>query len=252
MPVFPNDMIVKMQEVLSQMVQTYCGKTMLTLTESELVQTFIRPDHVPFLKEAQEIVGVFGANTRFEFPLPINDMDIRLETVVASGEPLLLPKYVRGGLQPSAPEAVRDKIEAWAKDRLRVGLAAGDAHVALRKLNGTCSNAKAFCTMFPALTTLMSRVPADEKRSRKKREAEPFPFVERARRIMDTKSMGELPQMQREDRERIYTASTVVNAITLVEGADTPKCPKNGALIYLKTIYTGPGGGLFGGSQSYL
>lgn len=247
MPLMRPYMLDKLIAVLDGLVTSYATKTAFVLTQEEFIQCFVDPKHRPLLDEVEKLVGVATPSDSFRFTHHLTD-DLLLErdgtripVVMSIGckwpgsQPILVPKYAAGGLQPTAPEDLVARIRTWAMDRRRVGTAAGVGAAALVYLNQTCGNAKAAAVMFPAYTTLMARIEDNDKQGNSTGVS-----LNRAQRVNDTKSIGALPALKPAVRRAIYESSQVINALTLVSDAMDAQVPRKGAFLWMQSATLDP------------
>lgn len=240
MPILTPNQLKDIPDVLTKMVTDYATKTSIVLTEDEVVKSFIDPEHVQKLLDVDKLVGSVDATTQYPFSHHLVDDVLRAEDgtrvpVVMSlglnmtnGKPMPIPKYISGGLQKTAPVDVVARIRTWAMDRRRVGTAAAVGVSAVYWLNQTCGNAKAAAVMFPALTTLISRLPDNDRRGKSTGAS-----YAKAQKVAESKSIGALPATTPKLRRLIYEASQVINSLVLVEAAPVPQVPKCGAFLWM-------------------
>lgn len=241
MSVFNYKRLSSVSDSLRAMARRFYGATALSLTPDEFIAAFISPEHVPTLRTVQEIVGFVGSTSATTVLLTSGG--IALETYVSFGgtPPIILPLYMRAGIQPTCPDDVRAKIEGHADERYRMGCAFGDALDALTWLNDECGNAAAMAVMFPALTTVMASTSEDADNAE----------VKRARKLSQAKSFGSLPRTTPAQKQRLMEVSAIVNSMTLM--ADVPEKTVEGqhALLVVSHLKTqAPRTSVFTGAQT--
>jgi len=229
MPVFPIATLEAMQLVLTQLVAKYAGVIVPTLSPEEVVDLFVHPDHVAKLREVGEMVGLPTGARAFQAPMVVDGRQITLGVTMHRGEPILMPAYVKGGVQPTASPETVQRIEDAARERIRMGLAAGLVHQAMDHMNNACNgSAKAFTMLIPCTAALMSRIEAPIKT--------PDKYKDQAARLLKSKAAPALPVLARETRQRIYEAAQTVSALFLAEDARAVQCPARGALVSVNSV----------------
>jgi hypothetical protein len=189
----------------------------LDLSSYEFIAAFINPEHINALTQVQDIVGSVG-NTWCHTEIYANYGGGLVERVSFNvtferNPPIILPRYVHTGLQPSAPTDIIEKINVWVLERLRLGKIFGDAVDALSWLNNNCKDIRAMRAMFPALPVLLRDVATDEKSA----------AARMAIKLDSSKGVTTLPTLPREVRDRILEASNLINTTTLLDGVKTDR-----------------------------
>ena len=212
MAVYAYKLMEQLQTSLATLAFTMNAKTPLVLAGKEFLAAFVSPDHKAMLLEVQEIckpsTGIYAATS-----LESADGTLLKVALAFSGEaPVILPQYIRHGLQPTCPDDVREKIAAWVEQRMSVGRAFGDVRDALVYLNENCGDARAMAVMLPCFATVMGGISDDANSV----------AVKRAKKLTSVKGFGSLPRLPAQVRQRIAEASTVVNASTLMNDAAYP------------------------------
>lgn len=179
----------------------------LVLTPDEFITGFIDPQHVEPLMTTQRLVGHVGYSMADFNHDTIAGTQFTLRcSFGGSSSPIIIPSYVKKGLQPTAPEDVRAKIQSWLEERARIGELFGDALDAVNYLNDHCGNQGAFMALFPALPTVF-KVGA---RGDQKAEA-------RAKKMSESTSLTGLPRLPVEVKRRINECSEVLMNLTMVD-----------------------------------
>lgn len=193
---------------VNKLAAKYFNVTTLILTEGEYVQAFIEEDHVPVLMKTQELVGAIGESGAQLSQIKVADTQLNIMIVFHTARsPILVPTYARNGLASSCPASLKERIESWVTERLRVGSLFGDALDALSYLNMNCGNEGAMSVMFPALALCFREFdPSDQSSTAK-----------RAQKILNTKSFGSLPSLTREVKNRLIEVSNLLTACTLLD-----------------------------------
>lgn len=226
MPVYSYRMINLLETSLTSLSSMMFSKTPLVLSGDEFLAAFVDPEHIPMLKQVQEIckptVSSYG-NTVFFAP---DGETINMQIQFAGTAPVILPQYVRHGLQPSCPQDIKDRIDAWVAERLNFGRAFGDAKDAIAYLNDTCGDVEAMTLMLPCLPTIMAGISTDGDSK----------TVKRAQKLTSIKRFGKLPRIPRRVTQRLAEVSAIVNATTLMSDAAAPGVVRFDALFTLSTI----------------
>lgn len=216
------------EAALRELAEKFFSKTRLFLSGDEFVSAFINPDHISKLSEVQTLVGRLGnAYTETTF----SDGEGRhFKTMISfvSSAPTILPLYIAGGMQPTAPKAVNDKIMAWVTDRVKFGFAFGDAIDAMRNLNESCGDLRAMSVMLPCLPTIMGQVSTDGDNK----------TIKRARKLSDQRSYGTLPKLPVNIKQRLLEVSALVNSVTLMLDAPDQTGKKHDAVIGTLALQT--------------
>ncbi len=199
-------------DAIKTSIQNYAARLLsgsaCILSPDDFVAAFIERDHIPVLKQVQELVGMVGnvsSVTRF-----VTSDGVHLNGHCAfanNAPPIILPHYVRNGLAPTAPDDVRSRIQNWVDERYRLGRMFGDAWDAINWLNDNCGNAAAIAVMFPALPTLLKNADSDPDAA----------IVKKAQRIASAKSFGSLPKLPREVKARMIECSDLILTVSMLE-----------------------------------
>jgi hypothetical protein len=181
------------------------------LSNQDFIKAFIAPEHLPILKTTEEICGLIGNNGGVSTMLAIPDTNIKVRLYLSfyrSKPPIITPQYVTNG--PLEPDNFGVQgVVTWLTERVRQGLLLGDAFEALSYLNNTCSDARAFRAVFPAIAVLVN----DCARSDDPKD----PMRKLAARIQNNQEVRTLPRLPREAMQRLISASDLINATTLLE-----------------------------------
>lgn len=212
MPVYSYKTIDQLNTSLDNLAGNMFAKTPLVLTGDEFLEAFVSPDHVPMLREVQDICKP-GTGTLINTSLETADGECLTIRVEFNWQmPVIMPQYVRHGIQPTCPQGLRDKITAWVEERASFGRAFGDVKDALTFLNDNCGDARAMAVMLPCFATIMGGISTDGESS----------IVKRARKLTNVTSFGSLPRLPVQVKRRIAEAAAVVNASTLMSDAPYP------------------------------
>lgn len=224
--VFGNRMLSELETSLTNMASKVFSKTPLILSGDEFVAAFVNPDHVAPLRQVEELVGRIGTGATTHTTLAsANGENANIQVNFGGIAPIIMPQYVRHGLQPTCPGNVLAKITEWVEERFRLGAVFGDAIDALYYLNGTCGDLRAMSVMFPAMPTIMGAVSNDGDHR----------TVKRARKLTDSTGFGKLPKLPVTVKQRLIEVSAVVNATTLLNDAPDPTVNKHEAVFTLLT-----------------
>jgi hypothetical protein len=222
MPAFSTKRIESLISALERVANYYFSKMPLILSPEEIISAFVNPDHIAKLREVEELVGFVG-RTDFQFTMHIDGCSLPLRVGFNRRPPILLPQYVTGGLQPTCDEATLATIHGWAGERLRLGFAFGDVHDALNQLNYVCQDPNAMATLLPCLPYLMSMINDDEEAGTTKS----------ARKLAQNKSVGRLPRLPLEVKQRLQEVSAIVNSASLLADAPIPETkPMHAVMSY--------------------
>jgi hypothetical protein len=221
MAVYSHRMMNDLYSSLSTMATTFFSRMPLMLDPDEFVAAFIAPEHVGKLRDVEELVGHVGTSN---FGVDIAGTDgVKLPWTVVFGfrPPIILPAYVKGGLQSTCPDHVLDKITAWVDERVRFGRVFGDAYDALGELNEVCTDVRAISTMLPCFPVIMGSITEDADAKTSKR----------AQSLTQSKRFGQLPALPREVKSRLLEVSAIVSSVSLLKDSPIPETPKFHACI---------------------
>lgn len=225
MSVFSYRTFENIEAAAGRLFTTFFGKMPLMLDPDEFIAAFINPEHIDKLKEVQEIVGLGTPTWTRTTGTSSSGSTFSLYATFGGGAPVVLPRYVSAGLQPTCPDPVRQKITAWLDERVRFGDMFGDVRDALTWLNAQCADAEAMALLLPCLPTIMGRL-SDDSNSK---------AVKRARKLTSIKSFGALPKLPVKVKQRMQEISAVVNSITLMLDAPDPELDRGHACFALES-----------------
>lgn len=216
MPVYSYKMVNNLEAALSALATMFFSKMPLELTPDEFIAAFINPEHIEKLNDVEKLVGYVGRSV-VNCNLSSNGPE-RLPVSITFGvrAPIILPQYVDGGIQPTCPDDVRDKITSWVTERVRFGDAFGDTLDAIRELNALCNDVNTMSTLLPCLPLVMSSISDDEDAKTNKR----------AQSLANNKKVGTVPRILRETKNRLIEISSIVNSASLLRDAPVPEAPK--------------------------
>lgn len=219
MPVYTYRMMEKLNASLSSMAATMFSKMPLIITGEEFLAAFVDPDHVPMLKQVQEICRPAVSGYAHTVLHGEDGEQVNVTLQFGGTAPVILPQYVRHGLQPTCPQNVREMITSWVAERIRLGRAFGDAQDALAYLNDNCGDVEAMTIMLRCLPTIMAGISADgESKTNKK-----------AQKLTSIKRFGALPRVHRQVTQRLAEVSAIVSSTTLMQEAPIPTVPRHAA-----------------------
>lgn len=211
MPIFQGLMLIGLQAQIRTLAIRFFGVHQLVLLSDEFVSAYINPDHIKTLRETESLCGRIGPTASImSTAITSNGKMIRLYLNFRSSAPIIMPDYIRSGIQPTAPVDVAQKIQEWVDMRWEYGCKFGDAYDALDYLNVVCADARDMAVMFPILSTLM-RNTTDDAESRN---------AKRAKKLADPKGCGTLPSLPRDIVYRIQELSSFLLAVNML---DVPK-----------------------------
>lgn len=226
MAVYSYRMMQQFQSSLSNMATTLFSKSPLILSSDEFLAAFVLPDHLPMLKEVQDIcrpAGTGWASTSFTTQ---DGEALSMQIQFGGVSPTILPQYVRYGIQPTCPDDIKDRINAWIAERMAFGRAFGDVYDGLDYLNENCGDAEAMALMLPCFASIMANVTTDaESKTNRK-----------AQKLASVKRFGKLPRIPRQVTTRLAEASALVNAVTLMGDAQTPELPRHAACFTVSAV----------------
>lgn len=212
MAVYSYRMLELLRSSLSTMAGSLFTKTPLILGADEFLAAFVNPDHIPMLKQVEEMCRptyITWAVTT----LNSEDGDtLHMQVQFIGKSPVILPEYVRHGMQPTCPQEIKDKIANWVAERVNFGRAFGDVADAISYLNENCGDVEAMALMLPCLPTIMAGLSTDGDSK----------AVKRAQKLTSLKRFGKLPRIPRQVTQRLAEASALVNAVTLMQDAPDP------------------------------
>lgn len=210
---------------LDSIARQYFDRMPIILSNDEFVLAFVREDHVPKLKEVQELVGNVGRmGTTTKLSVTGEGVEGSMNCNInfaSSTPPVLLPNYIMHGLSPDCPGPIREKIESWADERVKLGFMFGDAMDALEYLNGVCPDARTLSTLLPCFPIIMSNVSDDAE----------SPAAKRAQKLAHNRSVGRMPKLPREVKDRLQEISSVVSSFSLMRDSPIPQLPKGHAVL---------------------
>ena len=221
MSVYSYKMIDDLRTSLGNLAEKLYSKTALVLSPEEALEAFVHPDHVPMLREVQQICSP-ATNASYWTTLQCsNGVSLRAYMVFSGGSPVIMPRYIEHGLQPTCPDGVLAKIVSWVDQRLAYGMAFGDTIDAISWLNENCGDVRAMALMLPCLTTIMGNMSTDAEST----------AVRRARKLSQSSGFGSLPRLPVQVKQRLMEISAIVNAVTLMTDAPDITAPLHHALF---------------------
>ena len=196
----------------------------LQLSAQEFIAGWINPEHTAALNTTMSLIGHVGdTGTGTKLYLPDGN---NITVSVDFGQnipPIILPRYVKDGLQPTCPDDLREKITSWVTDFADIAAKLRDVQVALEFLNTRCGDTAAFALALPCLPHLMlSAFTNVDSREHKA-----------AMRLREITKFGRLPSLLPEQRTRLRDISALVMSATLTDGQPTiyNKARKGDAVI---------------------
>jgi hypothetical protein len=214
-----------------KLASNFFGTRPLTITPAEFIDGFIDPEHVPTLRQTEDICGRIGNTSATTIELRTSKRDTLSLTVTFHGEsPIIIPNYVSNGLRPGASPELRKKVQDWVDERWNYGCMFGDVYDAIEYYNVVCGDAKAFTVMLPILPTLMRNitVEADSRTSK------------RAKRLSELKGVNSLPSLPRTVTKAVLDACHLMTAVNLIETVETPKMQDGDAIISFSNVWNTP------------
>jgi hypothetical protein len=219
MPVYSHRMMSDLHYSLDKLAVMFFERMPLVLAPDEFIAAFIAPEHVTTLRQVEELVGHTGG-TSARFTVPVDGKcDLKVTVDFGMRPPIILPRYISGGVQPTCPDEVSQKIMHWVNERVDFGYAFGDAADALNALNDVCVDVRAMTAMLPCFTTIMAGISDDSEAKTTKR----------AQSLNHNKSVGRLPRLPRQVKDRLLEVSAIVSSVSLLKDAPIPETPKEHA-----------------------
>lgn len=226
MPVLTWRTMDELKNVIKNFNERLLTGSEFMLSPKEFILAFIDPEHVPMLKQVQDMVGDVGSTFSYTKLTTAGGIGITTSITFGAGKPpIILPQYIHGGLHKTAPEQVTAKIQAWIDERFNLGRMFGDAWDSIYWLNDNCGNAAAMSVMFPALPTLLKRCSEDPNASSSKR----------ADKIVGAKSFGSLPKLPREVKTRMLECSDLLINVAMLEAPAPAPLKSKYALFQVQT-----------------
>jgi len=214
MPVFTLPMITDLGVQVRHLATKFYEAHPFSLTADEFIESFIDPLHVKTLHQTEEICGRIGNTSYAHYSAKTNDNHAFKVALTFYGEsPIIIPQYVAHGLQPTAPDTMRERIQNWIEERWSYGCTFGDAVDALNYLNDVCGDARAFTVMFPVLPTLLRNINKEPEARTSKR----------AKKLTELRGCGSLPSLPRRVTQRLQEISHLLTAVNMIEQVPTVK-----------------------------
>lgn len=231
MAVFSNNTMSDLMFQARRLANNFFSTRPLIITADEFIAGFIDPEHIPVLKQTEDICGRIGVTSATSIDARTAKQNGLPLTLSFHGEaPIIIPNYVTHGLRPTAPEALRNKLQGWVEERWDYGCMFGDILDALEFYNVVCAEAKAMTVMIPIMPTLMRNitVEADSRTSK------------RARRLSEMKGVNALPSLPRAVTKRIHDACHLMTAANLIENIEPPKLEDGDVVISYTNTWNPP------------
>lgn len=225
MAVFTYRIMDELYGVVRRTASELLSDTTVTLSPDEFIATFVRAEHVQPLKTTEELVGIVGETTTSTKIKLADGNKAHIYIRFRGAEPpIIMPPYINDGPNPDAPEPVIERITAYANERVRLGRIFGDALDSLHYLNDSCGNAPAMAVLFPCLPALFTA-------AGKHTNDPDSQHFKRAARIREAKSFGNLPRLLPEVRDRMKTASTLLQNVMMLDKAKASEEPQYGYAV---------------------
>jgi hypothetical protein len=226
MAVYSYRMIELLSTSLNTMASTMFSKTPLILGGGEFLEAFVDPNHVPMLKQVEEICSPPNTTWAHTSLQTEDGESLDMQVQFIGKAPVILPQYIRHGLQPTCPQHLKDKINAWVTERVNFGRAFGDAQDAIVYLNESCGDVEAMSLMLPCLPAIMAGISNDGDSK----------VVKRAQKLTTLKRVGKLPRLPRQVTQRLAEASALVSIVTLTQDAPMPAVVRYDAHFTVKNM----------------
>lgn len=226
MAVYSYRTLEQLRSSLSGMAATMFSRSPLILTGDEFLLAFVDADHIPMLKQVQDIcrpASTGWANTVFH---TADGEMVSMQIQFGGTAPVILPQYVRHGLQPTCPQDIKDKINTWLVERVNFGRAFGDAHDAIDYLNENCGDIEAMSLMLPCIPSIMANISTDAESKQ----------VKKAQKLASIRRFGKLPRLPRQVTQRLAEVSALVNAVTLMQDAPVPEIQRYAACFTVREL----------------
>lgn len=229
MSVYSYKMIDDLRTSLGNLAEKLYSKTALVISPEEALEAFVHPDHVPMLREVQQICSPSTGSGYYSNLQSSDGKSLHVVVSFTGGSPVIMPKYIEHGLQPTCSDGVRARIVSWVDQRLAYGMAFGDTIDAISWLNENCGDVRAMALMLPCLTTIMGNMSTDAEST----------AVRRARKLSQASGFGSLPRLPVQVKQRLMEISAIVNAVTLMADAPSITAPLHHALFGQARILRG-------------
>ena len=228
MPIYSYRMMEQLRTSLSGLATLMFTRSPLVLSDEEFLAAFIEPSHLPMLREVQEMCRPALSGWAQTMLTATDGTAYDLQIHFGGTASVILPQYIRHGLQPTCPQAVVDKIASWLSERVHFGQAFGDARDALDYLNDNCGDVEAMTLMLPCLPSIMSNISEDGENK----------AVKKAQKLASIKRFGSLPRLPRQVTQRLSEVSALVNATTLMKDAPVPEMQRHYACFTMRETVT--------------
>jgi len=221
MPVYQYKRIEAMSQVIVNIAENYFVRSTLTLRDEDFALAFIRPDHVAKLIEVRSLIGnVTFSNTRSRLRIgedPNTDQNVSAQICFHTQPSVLIPQYIKDGLDPDCPEPLREIIMSWAIERHRVGSMLAFAGCAMRYLNDICQTVEAMNTLLPCIPAVLAGLSTDRESITTKRAA----------KLAQSTRIGDLPRLPREVKDLMQGSAALINSLEMINGTEIPPIPKD-------------------------
>lgn len=230
MPAYNYNWQSRFQFALRTIASNYFERTALVLEPDEFIAAFIKPEHLPLMKEVQELVGV-KCSTSTQTALTCSDGTRFLVSLTfQSNAPVLIPQYASHGVIDACPQEIREKLTTWADSRVTAGLAFGDAADALDYLSEHCAVKAAVLFMLPCLPAIAAAAgdPNNDKDS----------LTKHAKSLAQNNTrLPPLPVLPLAVKERLQDVSAFINAAVMTKDAPPVKLTKQTQAVVMLNQY---------------
>ena len=227
MPVYLYRTMNLLQESLKSVAEEFFSTMYLKLTHEEFLAAFINPDHIAKLQEVQELTGFIGGSKTATLLHCRDGAGAVAPAIDFVGlPPVILPRYIVNGVQPTCPQDLFDKIHDWSDQRYEIGRALGLVSNALQWLNDNCADTASMSTLLPCFPMLLARTDTREDSRTAKAAA----------KLASSNRVGTLPKMPRAMKNELQAASALVSSVVLIGDAQKSD-PVAGDVILSASIY---------------
>jgi hypothetical protein len=210
MPVFRVGTLENIDNSIITIAEMFYKKTLLILKPDEFIEAFVEPHHLSLLRDVVAITGPIGETSMATRIVPEGgDKSMSAVLSFSGTPPVPMPKYVQNGLTQTCPPELRYKIQSWAADRAKFGMAFGLMRYAVPYLSERCGDARAMALFMPCLPQLMAGISADPNNH----------MVKRAQRLTQRTQVPKLPRIEPSIREAISYASAMLQAAAMAASA---------------------------------
>jgi len=203
-------LLESVKQRIKNTAERYFNLNEIRLTENELIQAFILPEHVPVLMQANTLCGGLNTSSSYKMKVcPENDPMVRVSLRFRDEAPIPIPTYVDNGLSDQCPALLRDRITAWITDRINAGDMLGDLCDAITVFDRTLPDLRSFAIMVPCLPMIVQSL--NEKRN------------ERVLNKLNKGTNFSLPRLPPEVVERVQKGNAFYIGLSMITASASPR-----------------------------